>query len=178
MGICIVRTGGRLSTCADACRRGRADQRGPASSRGTRCRHRLLLSDLMTNQRSRGFTGSGTIHLCQFESAVAWSASVAFQRKRPAAIGVKAPLPGFIEPALATSIETVPSGTRWIQYLLPWINPRRAFSDWFLLHSLSPRLFKEGAIPHGTEGAVFHGARQAWLSAGTRHSHIFRRTSR
>jgi bifunctional non-homologous end joining protein LigD len=38
---------------------------------------------------------------------------VAFQR-RPAAIGVKAPLPGFIEPALATSVEKVPSGSRWI----------------------------------------------------------------
>jgi bifunctional non-homologous end joining protein LigD len=37
-----------------------------------------------------------------------------FQRKKPAAIGVKAPLPGFIEPALATSIEKVPSGERWI----------------------------------------------------------------
>src|SRR6195952_27038 len=39
---------------------------------------------------------------------------MAFQRKKPAAIGVKAPLPGFIEPALATSIEKVPSGNRWI----------------------------------------------------------------
>jgi bifunctional non-homologous end joining protein LigD len=39
---------------------------------------------------------------------------VAFQRKKPAAIGVKAPFPGFIEPALATSIERVPSGTRWV----------------------------------------------------------------
>jgi bifunctional non-homologous end joining protein LigD len=39
---------------------------------------------------------------------------VAFQRRKPAAIGVKAPFPGFIEPALATSIEKVPSGERWI----------------------------------------------------------------
>jgi hypothetical protein len=39
---------------------------------------------------------------------------VAFQRKKPAAIGVKALFPGFIEPALATSIEKVPSGERWI----------------------------------------------------------------
>lgn len=39
---------------------------------------------------------------------------MAFQRKKPAAIGVKAPFPGFIEPALATSIEKVPSGERWI----------------------------------------------------------------
>jgi bifunctional non-homologous end joining protein LigD len=39
---------------------------------------------------------------------------VAFQRRKPAAIGVKAPLPGFIEPALATSVEKVPSGERWI----------------------------------------------------------------
>src|SRR4051794_10110827 len=30
------------------------------------------------------------------------------------AIGVKAPFPGFVEPALATSIEKVPSGDRWI----------------------------------------------------------------
>jgi bifunctional non-homologous end joining protein LigD len=39
---------------------------------------------------------------------------VAFQRKKPAAIGLKANFPGFIAPALATSIETVPVGTRWI----------------------------------------------------------------
>jgi bifunctional non-homologous end joining protein LigD len=39
---------------------------------------------------------------------------VAFARQNPAAIGVKAPFPGFIEPALATSIEKVPSGERWI----------------------------------------------------------------
>ena len=39
---------------------------------------------------------------------------MAFQRKKPAAIGVKAPFPGFIEPALATSIEKVPTGDRWI----------------------------------------------------------------
>jgi bifunctional non-homologous end joining protein LigD len=39
---------------------------------------------------------------------------MAFQRKKPEAIGVKAPFPGFIEPELATSIEKVPSGERWI----------------------------------------------------------------
>jgi bifunctional non-homologous end joining protein LigD len=39
---------------------------------------------------------------------------MAFQGKKPAAIGVKAPYPGFIEPALATSIEKVPAGDRWI----------------------------------------------------------------
>jgi bifunctional non-homologous end joining protein LigD len=39
---------------------------------------------------------------------------MALQRKKPAAIGVKAPFPGFIEPALATSIDRVPSGERWI----------------------------------------------------------------
>jgi bifunctional non-homologous end joining protein LigD len=39
---------------------------------------------------------------------------VAFQRNKPAAIGVKAPYPGFIEPALATAVERVPSGARWI----------------------------------------------------------------
>src|SRR5438128_1577963 len=39
---------------------------------------------------------------------------MAFQRKKPAAIGVKAPYPGFIEPELATSVEKVPSGERWL----------------------------------------------------------------
>ena len=39
---------------------------------------------------------------------------MAFQRKKPAAIGVKAPFLGFVEPALATSIDKVPSGDRWI----------------------------------------------------------------
>jgi bifunctional non-homologous end joining protein LigD len=39
---------------------------------------------------------------------------VAFARRKPAAIGVKAPYPAFIEQALATSIDKVPSGARWI----------------------------------------------------------------
>ena len=39
---------------------------------------------------------------------------MAFQRNKPAAIGDKAPYPGFIEPALASSIEKVPTGDRWI----------------------------------------------------------------
>src|SRR6185436_6592777 len=37
-----------------------------------------------------------------------------FQRKKPPAIGTKALYPGFIEPALATSIEKVPAGERWL----------------------------------------------------------------
>ena len=39
---------------------------------------------------------------------------MAFQRRKPVAIGVKAPFPGFVEPALATAIERVPQGERWI----------------------------------------------------------------
>ena len=39
---------------------------------------------------------------------------MAFQRKKPAPIGIKANYPNFIEPALATSIDKVPSGERWI----------------------------------------------------------------
>lgn len=39
---------------------------------------------------------------------------MAFQRRKPAVIGIKAPYPGFIEPALASSIERVPTGQRWI----------------------------------------------------------------
>jgi bifunctional non-homologous end joining protein LigD len=39
---------------------------------------------------------------------------VAFQRRKVAALGTKAPYPGFIEPALATEIDRVPKGDRWI----------------------------------------------------------------
>jgi bifunctional non-homologous end joining protein LigD len=39
---------------------------------------------------------------------------MAFQRKKPAAIGTKTTYPGFVEPALATSIGRVPSGERWV----------------------------------------------------------------
>ena len=39
---------------------------------------------------------------------------MAFARRKTAAIGVKTPFPAFIEPALATSIDKVPSGARWI----------------------------------------------------------------
>jgi bifunctional non-homologous end joining protein LigD len=39
---------------------------------------------------------------------------VAFQRKKPAAIGTKALFPGFVPPELATSIGKAPSGDRWI----------------------------------------------------------------
>ena len=39
---------------------------------------------------------------------------MAFQRRKTEAIGVKAPLPGFVELALASSIGKVPSGSRWI----------------------------------------------------------------
>ena len=39
---------------------------------------------------------------------------MAFQHKKREALGVKAPFPGFIEPALASSIDRVPSGDRWL----------------------------------------------------------------
>jgi bifunctional non-homologous end joining protein LigD len=39
---------------------------------------------------------------------------VAFQRKKPLARGVKAPFLNFVEPALASSIDRVPAGDRWI----------------------------------------------------------------
>jgi bifunctional non-homologous end joining protein LigD len=39
---------------------------------------------------------------------------VAFKRRKPTAIGVKAPFPGFVEPALASLVGKVPSGERWI----------------------------------------------------------------
>jgi bifunctional non-homologous end joining protein LigD len=39
---------------------------------------------------------------------------VAFQRRKTAALGAKAPMPAFIEPALATLVGRVPSGGRWI----------------------------------------------------------------
>src|SRR5215475_3597310 len=40
------------------------------------------------------------------------------------------------------------------------ITPRRTSRDSFLVHSLSPQLSEEGAIPRDAEGAIFHGARQ------------------
>jgi bifunctional non-homologous end joining protein LigD len=39
---------------------------------------------------------------------------MAYQRRKPTTIGAKAHYPGCIEPALATAIEKVPSGDRWI----------------------------------------------------------------
>jgi bifunctional non-homologous end joining protein LigD len=39
---------------------------------------------------------------------------MAFQRRKPAAIGVKAPYRGFVEPPLAFAIGKVPAGERWI----------------------------------------------------------------
>jgi bifunctional non-homologous end joining protein LigD len=39
---------------------------------------------------------------------------MAYQRTRPFTLGVKAAFPGFIPPALATKIEKVPTGERWI----------------------------------------------------------------
>jgi len=62
-------------------------------------------------------------------------------RKKPAAIGIKAAYPGFIEPALATSIDKVPSGERWVHEIKfdgyrvqvhlrdAAVNPRRG-NDW------------------------------------------------
>jgi ATP-dependent DNA ligase len=37
-----------------------------------------------------------------------------YPRSKPPAGGVKSAFPGFIEPALATSIDKVPSGERWV----------------------------------------------------------------
>jgi bifunctional non-homologous end joining protein LigD len=42
---------------------------------------------------------------------------MAFQRTKPAAHGAKANYPGFIEPALASSIDKVPAGDRWIHQI-------------------------------------------------------------
>jgi bifunctional non-homologous end joining protein LigD len=39
---------------------------------------------------------------------------VPYPRPKPPACGIKAAFPGFIEPALATSIDKVPCGERWI----------------------------------------------------------------
>jgi hypothetical protein len=41
-----------------------------------------------------------------------------FASRKPSALGTKALYPGFIEPALATSIEKVPSGERWIHEIM------------------------------------------------------------
>jgi bifunctional non-homologous end joining protein LigD len=39
---------------------------------------------------------------------------VPFERKKQPAIGTKGRYPGFIEPALASSIEKVQGGERWL----------------------------------------------------------------
>jgi bifunctional non-homologous end joining protein LigD len=39
---------------------------------------------------------------------------VAFLREKPAGAGIKAPYPGFVGPALATAVDKVPAGERWI----------------------------------------------------------------
>jgi bifunctional non-homologous end joining protein LigD len=66
-------------------------------------------------RRGSSFSRLERFKLRQFESAlVVWSFVVAFQRKKAAAIGVKASFPKFIEPALAVSTDKVPSGDRWI----------------------------------------------------------------
>jgi bifunctional non-homologous end joining protein LigD len=39
---------------------------------------------------------------------------MAFQGRKPAPIGFKERYPGFVEPELATSVDNVPSGARWI----------------------------------------------------------------
>src|SRR3984957_626659 len=49
---------------------------------------------------------------------------------------------------------------RRLHHLPPWIVPRWGFRDSLLVHALSPQLAKEGAIPRGAGGAIFHGAGQ------------------
>ena len=39
---------------------------------------------------------------------------MAVRQEKSVKIGVKAPFPGFVAPALATAVDTVPKGTRWI----------------------------------------------------------------
>ena len=39
---------------------------------------------------------------------------MAHPRAKPPLIGAKAPFPGFVESALASKIEKVPAGDRWI----------------------------------------------------------------
>jgi len=51
-----------------------------------------------SEQRDKDSQVPERFELSQFESTVAWSSSVAFQRKRPAAIGLKALFAGFTGP--------------------------------------------------------------------------------
>ncbi|MGY2901356.1 ATP-dependent DNA ligase [Bradyrhizobium sp. URHC0002] len=65
-------------------------------------------------RKGSSFSRSERCNLCQLESTFVGILGVAFQRKKPAAIGVKAPYPGLVAPALATSTDKMPSGDRWI----------------------------------------------------------------
>jgi bifunctional non-homologous end joining protein LigD len=62
---------------------------------------------------------SGTLWMDQSKKDIAHKpqelvAGMAVQRKKTAAVGTKAPYPGFIEPALATAMDKAPSGERWV----------------------------------------------------------------
>jgi ATP-dependent DNA ligase len=69
---------------------------------------------------------------------------VAFERKKPAAIGIKAPYPGFI-PALATSVDKVPSGERWIHEIK---------FDGYLGRRKGNDLIYGGKVDHGFDPAA------------------------
>jgi hypothetical protein len=66
----------------------------------------FCLQDFVDRHEGRYHTSS---FLFLFGSSERWL----FQRKKPVAICTKAPCPGFVEPALASSIEKAPS-ERWI----------------------------------------------------------------
>jgi bifunctional non-homologous end joining protein LigD len=70
---------------------------------------------MVAEQRCKDSRVSERFRLCHFESPVCCVEFVlAFARRKATDIGVKAPFPEFVEPALASSIEKVPSGSRWV----------------------------------------------------------------
>ena len=76
--------------------------------------HSTLHSDAR-HDAGFSFSRPKQFSLCQFESAlVAWSLCCGVSAQEGGGDRLKAPFPGFVEPALATSIEKVPSGDRWI----------------------------------------------------------------
>lgn len=63
----------------------------------------------------KGYSMKSAMALAPETEQIEGSSGVAFQRNKPAAIGIKANYRGFIEPALASSIDRVPSGERRVR---------------------------------------------------------------
>jgi hypothetical protein len=96
---------------------------------------------------------------------------MAVQHKKTAAVGTKAPCPGFIEPALDRAIEKAPSGHRSVHEIkLDGYNVRVHLRDGAMkvfIHAAVPRLdqaFREDAPTHPRTTQARRLSTARWLS--------------